>query len=302
MLKGSNVGKRKSAINTEYFLELKEVGTAIRNLIDRQAPHSVTKIIGWHEFLNVSVLASQAIFRSITYLSRDKTFPGETPPDPELGLTTSPLVRSLLELLFTIIFIKEKPGPRVKWFHRAGWKELRRMSNELNIRYERDSAWENHLKELVNSVEKVRLVHRIPKRFAMDDTLIKRWPDGTKILKIGLKKRTHRFVEHISLLYSTLSQDHHLSGGGIIRVYAKLLIPDDDDRRAPILKALKHRNALLAISILLAIYSEINDICKFNRGTKLAYCWDILVGHFEFANELHSLRYKAMLKRAMAHS
>ena len=55
------------------------------------------------------------------------------------------------------------------------------------------------------------------------------WPTAMQMLnprKDYLKKRSRRFLEHLALRYRSLSKDHHMSGAGVIRVYAKLLIDE----------------------------------------------------------------------------
>ena len=278
---------------------------AMENLVDRSAPVEIRSIQGWQEFLMVAVSASRIIYETVTYLSRDTGHKDDLMPKPEYGITTSPLVRSLVELLFTIIFIREKPRSRVKWFHRSGWRELKELSDTLHARYGSKPEWKAKLAELERSLEYFRITHRISKRIARAPASIKFWPTAMQMLdpkRDYLKKRSRRFLEHLTLLYRTLSQDHHLSGAGIIRVYAKLLIDERDARREPILRGIKITNVMLAVAILMAIYSEINDICHFDRGPTLAYCWRILSEDRTEARELYALRYRTMLQRRSGHS
>ena len=76
-----------------------------------------------------------------------------------------------------------------------------------------------------------------------------------------------------------------------------ILIDEKDARREPILRDLKITNVMLTVTILLAIYSEINDIGHFDRAPALAYCWRILSETRTEARELYKLRYRTMLQR-----
>jgi hypothetical protein len=115
-----------------------------------------------------------------------------------------------------------------------------------------------------------------------------------------LNKRSQRFLEQLIFTYKILSQDHHLSAASIVRVYGKLLIEETDPRRASLLKSIKDDNITLLLTVLLAVYSEINDICRFDRGTALAYCWRILVEYRSEAEDLYRVRYRAMLQKRYA--
>jgi hypothetical protein len=97
--------------------------------------------------------------------------------------------------------------------------------------------------------------------------------------------------------YTELSQDHHLSGGGIIRVYSKFLLMPEDNDRIRILKELKTSNIMLAVTLVLAISTEINEIGKFDQKANLAYLWGILIHNRTEAQEVYDLRYRTMLKK-----
>lgn len=295
--------KKHSAIDRPFFEKVHELAVAMDNLVDRSTPVHIRQIPGWQEFLMVAVLASRAIYETITYLSRDSGHKEDLIPKPEYGITTSPLVRSLLELLFTIVFVREQPRPRVRWFHHSGWRELKELLDVLRARYESQTKWKPKLRQLHESLEHLRRAHRISKRAAENPRAIQYWPTAMKMLdpkKDYLRKRSRLFLEHLVLRYRSLSQDHHMSGAGIIRVYAKLLIDEKDERRGPILKELKINNVMLATAILLAIFSEINDICRFDRGLALAYCWGILAENRDEAQEMYDLRYRSMVRRMPA--
>jgi hypothetical protein len=80
------------------------IDRSLKNLVERSFPDQVRTISGWHPFLMVATRATQAIYGSLCYLSAD------TPDDPlrnlEYGICTSPLIRSLADLLFNIILLE----------------------------------------------------------------------------------------------------------------------------------------------------------------------------------------------------
>jgi hypothetical protein len=128
-------------IDRKFHEKVHELAKAMENLMDRSAPEAIKAIPGWQEFLLVAVLAARTLLGAMTYLSRDIGSKDDLMPKIEYGLATSPLVRSLLELLFTVVFIREQPRARVKWFHHSGWRELREMTDSLNVRYGSKRNW-----------------------------------------------------------------------------------------------------------------------------------------------------------------
>jgi hypothetical protein len=88
-----------------------------------------------------------------------------------------------------------------------------------------------------------------------------------------------------------------MSDGGIIRLYGKLLLEPTDSSRETVLKELKTSNVMLAIALVLAITTKVNDIGGFDRGQKLPYLWSIMTHNRPEARELFKLRYRAMLAK-----
>jgi hypothetical protein len=215
--------KKPAALDYAFWKKINNLTVAIKNLVERNAPDNILKIPGWHPFLLVATRTTQFIYESISYLSAD------SPPDPlrklEFGICTSPLIRSLVDLLFTIIFISEQPQSRIKRYHQAGWRETKKILEILENRYEGNPIWKEKFIVRNAALENLRIAYQISKKRAKKSNDLPRWPIPSKILreeKLGV--RTKQFLEYLNVWYTELSQDHHLSGGGIIRVYSKFLL------------------------------------------------------------------------------
>lgn len=266
------------------------------NLVERNPPEKITKIPGWHPFLLVATRATRFIYESILYLSLD------SPEDPlrklEYGICTSPLIRSLADLLFTVTFIREKPRTRIRLYHQAGWRETKEILEEMEKRHAHDPNWQERFNVRNAALEDLRIAYKISPKKAKNLKDIPYWPIPSKILaKEKLRVRTKQFLEFLILWYRELSQDHHMSGGGIIRVYSKLLFEADDIDKTRILKELKTGNVILAVTLVLAIATEINDLGNFDRTQDLSYLWGILLQNRSEAQELYDIRYRTMLKK-----
>jgi hypothetical protein len=290
--------QRPAAIDRAFWQQLSELTDAMKNLVERSSPVQICAIPGWHPFLMVATRATQAIYESISYLSAD------SPADPlrklEFGICTSPLIRSLADLLFTIIFIGERPKSRIKRYHRAGWRETKEMLLDLEKRHGSHASWREKLTRLNAALEDLRIGYQISRRTARKPKTLPKWPIPSAMLRQErFCARTKRFSEHLTIWYRELSQDHHMSGGGIIRVYGKLLLEPTDTARETTLTQLKSDNLMLTVVLVLAIATEINKIGRFDRGERLAYLWGIMTQNRSEAREVFSLRYHTLLRRAL---
>lgn len=288
--------KRPAGLDENFWKKLNFLTVAMINLVERNSPDKITKIPGWHPFLLVATRATRFIYESILYLSADS--PVDSSRKLEYGICTSPLIRSLADLLFSIIFIREKPRSRIIRYHQAGWKETKEILEVMETRYASDPNWKERFTARNTVLEDLRIAYKIPPQKAKNLKNIPYWPIPSKILQNEkLKVRTKNFLDFLILWYRELSQDHHMSGGGIIRVYSKLLFEADDMDKVRVLKELKTGNVMLAVTLVLAISTEINDIGSFDRAENLAYLWGILLHNRSEAQELYDIRYRTILKK-----
>jgi len=276
--------------------ELDRLIEALSNLLDREFPKELTSIPGLQPFLLVAILTSKNIYQGIRYLAAD------LPKDPtrklEFGLIISPLGRMLADILFSIVFMREDLRSRVEWYHRGGWRELREYYNRNRSEYGSLPEWENWFKQFEDLLERQRVVFGISEEDAANPKNLPYWPIPSRMLRDkGLSEKSQRFLQFLNdWLYKELSSDAHVSAAGIMRRHGQLLREKDEERKN-ILSKLKSDSTLTVITLLVAICSEINDICHYGREEKLSYLWRILVEYWGEANDLFERRYKEMLLR-----
>lgn len=156
-------------------------------------------------------------------------------------------------------------------------------------------------------LEDMRRAYKIAKRQAENYKTIRWWPTLGQFInhkrQKGLKLRSHRFLSYLNTwFYSELSQDVHLSGAGIARMFSKLLIQPTDTDRELVFRKIKSNNFMLALTFAVAIATELNDIGKFNRGSKLEYIWKILDETWPDSRRLYRMRYRALVARHKSYS
>lgn len=296
---------RNKLINRELISEIDNVLIALRNLIERRCPDNVRRVMGYGPFLLVVAYAVKANLDAIRYLLAD------TPPDPlrkpEFCICVSPNVRFLADLLSTLVIIRQNPRLYCKLYHRSGWRELRESLEVLLNEGGSKKKFSSQIQAQMKALEQTRIAYGISKRLAKNYREIKWWPTLGQFLnqkRQGKRKlRPHGFLNYFySLFYSELSQDVHMSGAGIARMFSKLLLQKTDEDKEMILQRIKSNNYVLALVISVAIATEINDLCKFDRGGKLAYIWKILSEAWSDAARLYKKRYRRVIARHQSFS
>ena len=274
--------------------ELDQLTKALSNLLKREFPEELTSIPGLQPFLLFAISTSRNIYEGIRYLVAD------LPKDPtrklEFGLIISPLARMLADILFSIVFVREDLRSHMAWYYRGGWRELRENYNRNWSEYGGLPEWENWFNQARDILERQRLEFGISEEDAANPKNLRYWPIPSKMLQHkGLSEKSRKFLQFLNdWLYKELSSDAHMSAFGIIRRHAQLLREKGEERKK-ILSKLKSDSTFTTVTLLVAICSEINDICHFDRGKKLSYLWRILIEYWGEAKELFERRYREML-------
>jgi hypothetical protein len=271
--------------------ELDTLIKALINLLDRQFPKKLASIPGLNEFLLMAIYTAENTYKAIRYLGADK------PEDPsrklEFGLAISPLGRILADILFSIIFMGEDLSTRVDLYHRGGWRELKEYYERHRSQYGGLPEWQDWLNNFEGFLENQRRTFGISQQEALNLKQIPYWPIPGKMIKQSTKNKEFlRFLN--DWVYKELSADAHMSAAGIMRHYGPLLLSKNQGRNKFLFK-LKSDSVFTATTLMVAICTEVNDICGYSRETKLSFIWGIIVEYWEEAKDFFERRYKAML-------
>ena len=165
--------------------ELDRLIEALSNLLDREFPKELTSISGLQPFLVVAILTSKNIYQGIRYLAAD------LPKDPtrklEFGLIISPLGRMLADILFSIVFMREDLRPRVEWYHRGGWRELKEHYERNRSEYGSLPEWKNWFRQFEDFLEQQRVVFGISEEDAANPKNLPYWPIPSRMLRAHYK-------------------------------------------------------------------------------------------------------------------
>ncbi len=268
----------------------------LENLLNREFPENLSSISGLQPFLLAAFYTAENTYQAIKYIAAD------LPKDPsrrlEFGLVISPLGRLLADILFTIVFMKEDLGSRVIWYHKGGWRELKEGFERHRSKYAASAEWQEWLKQFEVLLEFQRKTLGISEKEADNSKkLLPYWPIPGQMLKDKnlLSDETEEFLQFLNdWVYKELSADTHMSAAGIMRRYGFLLLEKEEERQK-FLSTLKSNGIFTSTTLLVAICTEINDVCRYGREEKLSYLWGILVGFWGEAKDLFERRYKGKL-------
>lgn len=284
-------------IDAHFVEEADRVLVALRNLLDRSLNAPVSEIPGYQPLLLVTAYAARNTFNTIRFLLADK--PQHHDRKLEYSLAVSPLIRFLIDLLFTIVVIRQKPRKYVMWYHRSGWRELKEALGRLKAEPGASKRFSRQIAKQSDALEYLRKTYKISLKTARSPDKIPYWPHPGQFLKNKkLRLRPRQFMSYLhTWFYSELSQEAHASSAGVVRMYSKLLIESTDVDQERILKVIKSNNFMMSLVLALSIATELNDIGRFDRGPKLKYLWQVLVSEWFDGKRLFDRRYKRMLRR-----
>src|SRR5207244_2630765 len=101
---------------------LDSLGVATFNKLEREWPSAVPAHKASSLVLRLLVAVSENTYRTIRYFCADKSDDGAR--KLQYALSAPPMARTILDALFTIIFLFEDLPARTAWYVRAGWREM----------------------------------------------------------------------------------------------------------------------------------------------------------------------------------
>src|ERR1700679_274523 len=118
------VTKTPSNLDASVITEpLDSLISAMGNKIEREWPARYANIQGARELFLLTVRIADITSRSIRWLSAEK--PPNPARIPEYCLSVPPLNRTILDNLFTVMFVLEDLPARCEWYHKRGGGEDR---------------------------------------------------------------------------------------------------------------------------------------------------------------------------------
>jgi len=250
-----------------------------------------------------AVLSSMTRIADITLRSIDKlwwTADGGVRIQLEHATAIPPLARTLLDSVFTVVFLFDSPTQNTRWYHASGWRDIASQQVRLEKTYGEDPAWREWLDDHAKWIEQLK-VDVTPVEI-QTPARIEWWPNPGKMTKFRRDKTPYiRDAERRDFLqylndwhYGPLSSDSHLSYMGMIRRAGVLA---DGPNRVQLLEQYASNIFLTSLTLNLAFLAEViaeaNLSVQADRAIQL---WS-LVPEWPMAQSLFLKRYQKLLTR-----
>ncbi len=278
--------------------EFENLLVATINKVDREWPSKWQAHQGAAYIVDSVARVTNNTHLSLRYLCAD------APPRPErkveFALSAIPVVRSLLDSVFLLVFLFEDLPARSSWYLKGGWREEAEELARYQAAYGGDPDWSEWLQEFAKMLDQVRGLAGVTPAEAANLKSLAYWPIPSGMLKSGkLSGDAQVFLQHLNdWFYRSFSSYAHLSLPGLIMRSAGLRpTTDDESERVRKWRVDKQRSDAVGMELVmcLSVMSEIEASCAFGLSTRLRYIWGVLNGFYGMSKELYRLRYDKLL-------
>lgn len=228
---------------------------------------------------------------------------------PFYALSLAPLTRTLFEQLIALSFLLENIPKYIPYLFKTGYTERRIELEHCEKYYLSDPSWKNYIDSLKTEIAREEKELKLtPDEIKNPKKVIQRWPTPGKILqKLKTEHPTSQsipFIEYInSWLYRKLSGQTHLNAVGLINrgaffspEIAKRLFKDNwEEKLNELLMRHKMSQIYSAITLMLAIISEIEIHFHYDLNQRLRFIWTVVSEYSDIAKDFWNIRYSKAL-------
>jgi hypothetical protein len=220
---------------------------------------------------------------------------------PRFVIVLAPINRQIMDLWFTLIYIRDDFEPRSLLYEQGAYRELREQIDENRAQYGSDPEWQDWISsmELVAAMMEAEIT-LTPEQKANPHSTIPSWPHPHQLSE--RQTASHEFLAFLhKQFYGKISVESHLKAAGLTLV-AGLLLADvgPEDHRKTVeersIHQYKFRHACITVVILLGIISEIELHCNLNNKDQAVKVWERLADYSHDAKDVYEARYKFLLR------
>jgi hypothetical protein len=249
-------------------------------------------------FLRASALGLSNYLQTICWLGSDEDEIGKRPKWAALAIPS--ITRTMLDCLFTTVYMLEDFVPRSDLYHRSSYRE---QAEELEL-HKNAYGSEPDYREFINLQTKnltaSASAQGLSDREVSDPGNLQYWPTPTQLVRDKLAQPSNRkFLKWLdNWSYRFVSQIAHHSAIGVARTAGFLLVDMFPDKKEQIEgeTALQFRSLHVGIAttVLLCFGSELNAAFRLGYDLDLQHLWELAKGIVP-AEEAWKIRYGALL-------
>jgi hypothetical protein len=273
---------------------------AMGHKLTREWPAKYADVTGAHEMFVIHLRAAHMTYRSGLYVAGDK------PPDPgrltEFCASLPLLNRSIVDMLFTVLFVLEDVPGRSAWYRESDYREASLELKRYTTEYGGLPEWQEYLGHLSVACNMSAYLASLTPAQRANPTTLRSWPNPGAMKDYGVSPRAplspvREFMKYLHDFYFVdLSQQAHFGAWGMVKRGAFLL---DEIRSSTntgeVINKYRYYQFAQSVALVLALASEIEVHFEFGLRTDLQYIWAIATPVFEVVKEMHRKRYRDLL-------
>lgn len=205
----------------------------------------------------------------------------DTPPNParrlEYSLAAAPLVRSLVELLGTAVFLFDDLETRPVEFFKGGLRTAIRDTERLRETRGSDPSWAGILEKRDADLARMKVQFALSPIELADP--VKELPSWTQLYGLASRLTGERraYLEYLhDWFYQALSLDSHPTWLGLGKALALLGNGLDEEDRKSQLDMVRTKHATASLALVLSLVTEIEREFGFGEMADLKYVWSVL--------------------------
>ena len=285
-------------INIDFRIIAKEIDrllTAFKNSTLREWPTKWNGLLGAALLVQGSIRVAATTYDLIRFVCKDKQYYRD--PWQKLDFVTAvpPLTRSILDILFALVFLFDDVSTNSERFIQGGWREMCEETERMRREYSSNPKWQQYLGERAGRMEEMRSLRNLP---PCGDQALKSffWPHpGQMRNAVPLSVERKEFLNYLNdWYYKEFSAADHLSFPGLLMRGSPLMWHEDDEAPELKLNVLRSYFFTTTITLVMAILSEVQIEAGFGHANNLKYVWRILTD-IDNPKEIYDLRYKDRL-------
>jgi hypothetical protein len=273
---------------------------AVGNKLSREWPAKYRTVIGARELFVMHLRIAQWTYLSALYLCGD--IPTDPRRKPEFCVSLPVLNRTLVDSLFTILFILEDVPNRCEWFWEADWKETHLELERYKMEYGHLPEWQTWLAQLTEHRNTGVAHAKLTPAQAADPKSLRSWPNPGAMLNYEVSPESpispiRAYMKYLNdYFYIDLSQQAHLGGWGMVKRAGFLLdeVRNSSETEAK-LKKLKYAHIGQTVALILSLASEIEAHFNFGLQQQTLFVWNLAAPVIVVVNEVYQKRYSELL-------
>lgn len=273
---------------------------AAGNKLSHEWPEKYHNVVGARELFVIHLRIAHMSYRSVVY------FGGDVPADPrrlpEFCVSLPLLNRSILDSLFTVLFLLEDLPNRCAWFLESDWRESRWEMNRYLAEYDDLPEWKRFFEDFSKACDLGLALTNLSPAQTANPAELRKWLNPGQMVSYRVSPNAplplvNAFVKCLhDFFYIDLSQQAHLGGWGIAKRGGFLI---DEIRGLPATEGqiTKYRHSQIgqAVALVLALASEIELHFNFGFRRDLLYVWNLATPVIVVVNEVYQKRYGQLL-------